>query len=33
VPTTHLPQLWKTTALAAAGMFVGLIAAFVGGPE
>jgi formate dehydrogenase iron-sulfur subunit len=33
VPTAHLPRLWKTTALAAAGLFVGLVAAFVGGPE
>ena len=33
VPTKHLPQLWKSTALAAAAMFVGLAAAFVGGGE
>jgi formate dehydrogenase iron-sulfur subunit len=31
VPTAHLPRLWKSTALAASAMFVGLAAAFVGG--
>jgi len=31
VPTAHLPELWRTTALAAVGMVVGLAAAFVGG--
>jgi formate dehydrogenase iron-sulfur subunit len=33
VPTAHLPRLWKSTALAAGAMFVGLAAAFVGGRE
>jgi formate dehydrogenase iron-sulfur subunit len=33
VPTKHLRQLWKSTALAAAAMFVGLAAAFIGGGE
>ncbi|HKU59062.1 MAG TPA: 4Fe-4S dicluster domain-containing protein [Gaiellaceae bacterium] len=33
VPTKHLPRLWKSTALAAAAMFVGAAAAFVGGRE
>ena len=33
VPTKHLPQLWKSTALAATAMFVGLAAAFIGGSE
>jgi formate dehydrogenase iron-sulfur subunit len=33
VPTKHLPQLWKSTALAAAAVFVGLAAAFIGGGE
>jgi len=33
VPTKHLPRLWKTTALAAAVMAAGIVAAFVGGPE
>ena len=31
VPTKHLPRLWKSTALAAGAMFVGLAAAFIGG--
>ena len=30
-PSKHLPQLWRTTALAAAAMFVGLAATFLGG--
>jgi formate dehydrogenase iron-sulfur subunit len=30
VPTRHLPQLWKSTVLAAAAMFVGIAAAAVG---
>jgi formate dehydrogenase iron-sulfur subunit len=33
VPTEHLPRLWRSTALAAAAMLVGVAAAFVGGPE
>jgi len=33
VPTKHLPRLWKSTALAATAMFVGLAAAFIGGRE
>jgi formate dehydrogenase iron-sulfur subunit len=33
VPTAHLPRLWKSTALAAAAMVVGLAAAFIGGDE
>jgi formate dehydrogenase iron-sulfur subunit len=33
VPTKHLPQLWKTTAIAATAMFVGLGVAFLGGSE
>jgi formate dehydrogenase iron-sulfur subunit len=33
VPTAHLPRLWRSTALAAAAMFVGIAAAFVGGSE
>jgi formate dehydrogenase iron-sulfur subunit len=33
VPTKYLPALWRTTALAATAMFVGLAAAFVGGRE
>ena len=33
VPTAHLPRLWKATALAAAAMFVGLAATFVGGGD
>ena len=33
VPTRHLPQLWKHTALAAAALVAGLTAAFVGGAE
>jgi formate dehydrogenase iron-sulfur subunit len=33
VPTKHLPALWKSTALAAAAMVVGLAAAFIGGSE
>jgi formate dehydrogenase iron-sulfur subunit len=33
VPTKHLSRLWKTTALAAAAMFVGLGTAFLGGTE
>jgi formate dehydrogenase iron-sulfur subunit len=33
VPTKHLPQLWKTTAVAATAMFVGLGVAFLGGSE
>jgi formate dehydrogenase iron-sulfur subunit len=31
VPTKHLPRLWRTTAFAAAGVFAGIAAAFVGG--
>jgi formate dehydrogenase iron-sulfur subunit len=31
VPTKHLPGLWKTTAYAAAAVFAGIAAAFVGG--
>jgi formate dehydrogenase iron-sulfur subunit len=31
VPTAHLPRLWKSTALAAGAMFIGLAAAFIGG--
>jgi formate dehydrogenase iron-sulfur subunit len=31
VPTKHLPRLWKSTALAATAMFVGIAAAFIGG--
>jgi formate dehydrogenase iron-sulfur subunit len=33
VPTAHLPKLWKQTALAAAAMVVGFVAAFAGGAE
>jgi formate dehydrogenase iron-sulfur subunit len=33
VPTKHLPRLWKSTALAATAMFVGIAAAFIGGGE
>jgi formate dehydrogenase iron-sulfur subunit len=33
VPTKHLPKLWKSTALAATAMFIGVAAAFVGGSE
>jgi formate dehydrogenase iron-sulfur subunit len=33
VPTTHLPKLWRSTALAAAATFVGVALAFVGGRE
>jgi formate dehydrogenase iron-sulfur subunit len=33
VPTKHLPRLWRSTALAAAALAVGLAAAFMGGPE
>ena len=33
VPTKHLPRLWRTTALAATAMFVGIAAAFIGGSE
>ena len=33
VPTAHLPRLWRSTALAAAAMVVGVAAAFVGGRE
>jgi hypothetical protein len=33
VPTKHLPRLWKSTALAAGALLVGLAAAFVGGAE
>ena len=32
-PSKHLPQLWRTTALAAAAMVVGLAATFLGGRE
>jgi formate dehydrogenase iron-sulfur subunit len=31
VPTKHLPRLWRSTALAAAAVVVGVAAAFVGG--
>ena len=31
VPTKHLQRLWRTTAFAAAGVFAGIAAAFVGG--
>jgi formate dehydrogenase iron-sulfur subunit len=33
VPTKHLPRLWRSTALAAAALLVGVAAAFVGGSE
>src|SRR5436305_7675376 len=33
VPTKHLPRLWRSTALAATAMFVGVAAAFIGGRE
>ncbi|HEX4324722.1 MAG TPA: 4Fe-4S dicluster domain-containing protein [Gaiellaceae bacterium] len=33
VPTKHLPRLWRSTALAAAALVVGIAAAFAGGPE
>jgi hypothetical protein len=33
VPTKHLPKLWKSTALAATALFVGLAASFIGGSE
>ena len=33
VPTKHLPRLWRSTALAAAAVVVGVAAAFVGGRE
>ncbi len=33
VPTAHLPRLWASTALAAAAVFVGVAAAFIGGRE
>jgi formate dehydrogenase iron-sulfur subunit len=33
VPTKHLPRLWRSTALAAAAMAVGVAAAFLGGAE
>jgi len=33
VPTAHLPRLWRSTAVAAAAMFVGVAAAFIGGSE
>src|SRR4051812_26275464 len=33
VPTKHLPRLWKSTALAAAALTLGLVAAFAGGAE
>jgi formate dehydrogenase iron-sulfur subunit len=33
VPTKQLPRLWRSTALAAAAMVVGLAAAFIGGGE
>jgi formate dehydrogenase iron-sulfur subunit len=31
VPTKNLPRLWRSTALAAAAVVVGVAAAFVGG--
>jgi formate dehydrogenase iron-sulfur subunit len=31
VPTKHLPRLWASTALAAAGLVAGVAAAFIGG--
>jgi formate dehydrogenase iron-sulfur subunit len=33
VPTKHLSRLWRSTALAAAAVTVGLVAAFIGGAE
>jgi formate dehydrogenase iron-sulfur subunit len=33
VPTKHLPQLWKSTAFAAAAVLVGVATAFLGGGE
>jgi formate dehydrogenase iron-sulfur subunit len=33
VPTKHLPRLWRSTALAAAALAVGVAAAFLGGAE
>jgi formate dehydrogenase iron-sulfur subunit len=33
VPTAQLPRLWRTTALAAAAVAVGVAAAFLGGSE
>jgi formate dehydrogenase iron-sulfur subunit len=33
VPTRHLPRLWRSTALAAAAVAVGVAAAFLGGAE
>jgi formate dehydrogenase iron-sulfur subunit len=33
VPTKHLPRLWRSTALAAAAVAVGVAAAFLGGAE
>jgi formate dehydrogenase iron-sulfur subunit len=33
VPTKHLPRLWRTTALAATVMVLGIAAAFAGGSE
>jgi formate dehydrogenase iron-sulfur subunit len=33
VPTANLPRLWRSTALAAGALFVGLAAAFIGGSE
>ena len=33
VPTKHLPRLWRSTALAAAALAIGVAAAFLGGAE
>jgi formate dehydrogenase iron-sulfur subunit len=33
VPTAHLPELWTTTAIAAAGVFVAGLLSFIGGRE
>ena len=33
VPTKHLPRLWRSTALAAGALLVGVAAAFLGGAE
>ena len=33
VPTRHLPRLWRSTALAAAALVLGVAAAFTGGAE
>jgi len=33
VTTKHLPQMWRTTAIAAAATVVGVALAFLGGRE